>query len=1049
MNFGKRSKLMLRYERAKAKLNEFAVSDEDRKNNMLIYTSSVDLLYSTIRVLSEYAEVYSTGTDATELYNELSFVSRFYENFIEAEQEKDDYFFYLTGGIANILSDNFGNAKSLISQINNTKNMNWIARIAYDFIATGLNIIRSATTIQVDAKLYEDFLKPLEIELKSGQEKNDAENRIKYLVDITLKANDSESAFFANLLFALRKKFIENSAIRCIPEFSDSNISDWDKYFRQQGSIKILWQAQKLLLEKDILKGKNATIQLPTGVGKTKSIELIISAAFLLRDVSLAIVVAPLRALCNEIEKDLERSIKNIVSFTDISDVLTEDFDFDFEKRQVIILTPEKLSFLIKHENDIIHKCGLIIFDEAHMFDDPSRGATYELLIVRVKNLLAAQAQRIFISAVMRNAEQINDWLTDGSGTTITDKYIKRTEKSVGFFSQSFNSIQFFEQQDLINSGEEMVFIPQICPPESFVLSRYQNQATKNGKTYKRGDIKESFPECNVSTDMALYLSFKLCKTGSVAIYVNKPKLIYSIAKKVTALYEKNYSELKNIFEKSNSSEIDKIFFLAKEHFGEDEEFVKVMKLGVFPHFGNLENGLRVSIEYAIKKGSIVFVVCTSTLAEGVNLPIRYLIITSFKNVYGQKLSTRKFQNLLGRTARAGIYTEGSLICSEHQIIDKKLSNPKQWTEVVNTFNPSNSEDCNSAILQIFDGLDLVHYYGESIPLPGKIIVEQYLELYAGRTFNIVDELYLEISKWAQSKRYSLRLNAYDRLKNRIASIKSIIETIEVAISDDGIYEQENENPKKVDLAELTLAYKLANEEQKELLKHLFNVVENKINTVSPEKRDFFAKSMNDIDTFNMVDKFLQNRQDLYNDCEFDVEAWITAIVELSRQYSKMSDAFINLSEQKIIALINAWINGKSYKDMIFITNINLNKLINICQNDMGYSLNYLIACLIELLKQYKPEDKTDLEWEIFIEALSAFQQRIKYGLFNNADIAAYEIGFSDRVLAGKIGKLLLDRYGEQTLSAYKLNIIDSKAEIEEMMKNYPSYFAEIASRLN
>ena len=129
------------------------------------------------------------------------------------------------------------------------------------------------------------------------------------------------------------------------------------------------------------MKGKSATIQLPTGVGKTKSIELIISAAFLLHNVSLAIVVAPLRALCNEIEIDLKKSLHYIVSITDISDVLIEEEEFDFDKQQVLVLTPEKLSFLIKHDNSIIQKCGLIIFDEAHMFDAGTRGAAYEMLI--------------------------------------------------------------------------------------------------------------------------------------------------------------------------------------------------------------------------------------------------------------------------------------------------------------------------------------------------------------------------------------------------------------------------------------------------------------------------------------------------------------------------------------------------------------------------------------------------------------------------------------------------------------------------------------------
>lgn len=75
---------------------------------------------------------------------------------------------------------------------------------------------------------------------------------------------------------------------------------------------------------------------MPTGVGKTRSIELIISAAFLLHEVSLAVVIAPLRALCNEIEKDLNSSLKGIVEITAISDIFNDE-ELDFTRRQDVL----------------------------------------------------------------------------------------------------------------------------------------------------------------------------------------------------------------------------------------------------------------------------------------------------------------------------------------------------------------------------------------------------------------------------------------------------------------------------------------------------------------------------------------------------------------------------------------------------------------------------------------------------------------------------------------------------------------------------------------
>lgn len=108
MNFGKISAVLQRYERAKAKLNEFTVSETERNSNRLGQISSNELLYSTIKALSQFAVAYLDEQDVTELYKDLIFVAHFYENYAEGENTSNDYFFLLTGAIANILSDNFG-----------------------------------------------------------------------------------------------------------------------------------------------------------------------------------------------------------------------------------------------------------------------------------------------------------------------------------------------------------------------------------------------------------------------------------------------------------------------------------------------------------------------------------------------------------------------------------------------------------------------------------------------------------------------------------------------------------------------------------------------------------------------------------------------------------------------------------------------------------------------------------------------------------------------------------------------------------------------------
>ena len=78
--------------------------------------------------------------------------------------------------------------------------------------------------------------------------------------------------------------------------------------------------------------------------------------------------------------------------------------------KNIMVLTPEKLIYLLREDIEIIKDTGLIIFDEAHMFDDVSRGAQYELLISTIMMYLREDTQKLLLSAVIPNTVQINDW---------------------------------------------------------------------------------------------------------------------------------------------------------------------------------------------------------------------------------------------------------------------------------------------------------------------------------------------------------------------------------------------------------------------------------------------------------------------------------------------------------------------------------------------------------------------------------------------------------------------------------------------------------------
>ena len=70
--------------------------------------------------------------------------------------------------------------------------------------------------------------------------------------------------------------------------------------------------------------------------------------------------------------------------------------------------------------------------------------------------------------------------------------------------------------------------------------------------------------------------------------------------------------------ESSNKVEIQKLRFLHDGNLGEDAIMSKSAGLGVFAHHNNVPHGIRLAIEYAMKKEDAKFVICTSTLAQGV-----------------------------------------------------------------------------------------------------------------------------------------------------------------------------------------------------------------------------------------------------------------------------------------------------------------------------------------------------------------------------------------------------------------------------------------------
>ena len=583
----------------------------------------------------------------------------------------------------------------------------------------------------MDYPLATAILNALGDHFKNGGSGDKATEAIKTLRKWAYAGASAHELLMTDLLGAVSVTRIANSSWTLLPQYSELSPQKWGPYLSRPKSIKEMWPSQRLLGEAGLYKGQSSIVQMPTSTGKSRATELIIRSAFLSARTKLALVIAPFRALCHEIANDLEKAFKDDgYKINQLSDALQPDIDiFDVKiasMSQVVILTPEKLLYTLRQEPKIVQQAGLVVYDEGHQFDTGTRGVTYELLLTSIKRLLPESAQSVLISAVIQNAAAVATWLLKDTSKVVSDKSLQ-ARRLIAFASlpkgKKYGQLQF----NIASENEQKFFVPRVIVPEK-------------QPPLPREKADRFFPT-KTSGSVALYLGLRLIENGGVAIYAGKKASAAKIVRDaVEETFRRGISHSPPS-DRSDAEEIRRFVSLFKKNFGADAYLTKAAALGIFAHHGNTPQGVRLAIEYAMRQGLIRLIVCTSTLAQGVNLPIRYLLVTS--PMQGREsIKTRDFHNLMGRAGRAGMYGEGTVIFTDHRLYDDRVAESDRWDKTVNLINPDSADPTGSTLLSLFNPMqnDTGRQFINS-PSPAEIatdIVDNWEDLYVrfGRISN-------------------------------------------------------------------------------------------------------------------------------------------------------------------------------------------------------------------------------------------------------------------------------------------------------------------------
>lgn len=1026
IEFGRKSLYFSKLVRSKAKMIEFDIPleshipiSEDAQKSFL---GALAIAADTAR---KYFEDYINHKSFdSQLKNQLHNVAEYFDALLVSglgnSAEYQDYIAIL-GTTAYYLGDYNGSSRVMVNYISDDMHL----------------LEESITLVKVFIDVITDklFLNHSPIEGKYSSElntlvesyRNYILSKTEFSIDIYRDLQDKVyrngsdfSVIIVNCLLAVVCKKIDSSSTKLLPEFSGLDFSLWQDYIQSTGSIKELWPSQIELGRKGMFSGKSGIVQMPTSSGKTASINLTLRSAFYSNRIDNALIVAPFRALCREIYRDINAHFvdENNVIVSEVFDLpeIPQDFSiFNDGNKRVFILTPEKLLFLLRNHQSFIDEIGLCIFDEAHLFDDPSRGTNFELLLSTVKQIFPKEIQKILISAVIPNSEAINRWFNE-DGVIVSNNSIKTTEKRVAF-------------SDLNGSNEQLYFIDPITFEEEFFVPRTVDvsELERLGKERKQ----KVFPELTNANDISIYYGTKLINNGGVGIFCGRKDTVNVVLRRFIDLNNRNY-DLTDFLKNSDRSEVEKIGNLIGQNLGYDSVEYTSSQLGVFSHHSDIPMGIRIAIEYAFSKSKINNVVCTSTLAQGVNLPIKYLIISSVYQA-GDAIKVRDFQNLIGRAGRAGKYTEGTIILTEPNIY-KSPKNKWKKQNYEALLNPINTEGCQSNILSIIQFKSVVptDYRFEPIKFDYWSLIKERFDSsvdYRTKINNILSELK------GQNSPYFKDFNSkIDQIDNTLIAIENYIASM---------YATELETDS---LAENTFGYFLGNEEEQEKIKELFILIKSKIIT-SLVETEIIAKNSIGLYQSELLNEWVQENKTSILSCEKEEDllgVLTKIIIDLSN-----NKAMRKLSIENLNYISQLWIKGISYFQILESCTeksisiekrgkskpIDMSDIISICDNGLGYETSMVLNAINNILEELVGEE---------LDVLTMLIKRLKYGLPLEKEINIYELGFSDRIVVQVIGQEINSVSKNQIRNEIKRK----SARLEDKLSDFPSYYTQIINEM-
>jgi len=379
-----------------------------------------------------------------------------------------------------------------------------------------------------------------------------------------------------------------------------------DAWENKQGE-NLLPLQERAVRDYDLLDGGSLIISAPTSSGKTFCGEL--AAARALSRRQKVVFLVPLKALAEERFAEFEEKYRPLGIRTVISTRDRHEFDREIEMGEfdLGVIIYEKFNQMLLRNLDLLKSINLLVVDELQMLADESRGATLELLILKV---LASsyQCRIIGLSAVLSNARQLADWI----GAHLLIESHRPVELRQGVLLNETFSFRCFNSGE--KGTEQMAPLQDSSPAEILI----ENVAKLAGDGEQVLVFLKSKSSCvQLATMLAERVSFPSCESAIDELASGEATLL-------------------------------------------SEPLINAVRNGIAFHNADLSYRERQIVEKYYLGGNIRVIFATTTLSLGLNLPAQTAFLETYRYRQGvytgqpviETLSWNDYENMCGRAGR-------------------------------------------------------------------------------------------------------------------------------------------------------------------------------------------------------------------------------------------------------------------------------------------------------------------------------------------------------------------------------------------------------------